>query len=61
MTSARFARCALVTAAIVALSACSASLPGPARAPETVPSSLDTGTPARSNLALSREARLPGA
>ncbi|MBK7660931.1 MAG: hypothetical protein IPJ28_18265 [Betaproteobacteria bacterium] len=35
----------------VALSACNASLPGPARSPVTVPSTLDTGTPAKSNLA----------
>ena len=33
------------------LAACHASLPGPAQSPAAVPSTLDTGTPARSNLA----------
>lgn len=56
----RFASRALAMVAFIVLVACSASLPGPSQVPSTVPSTLDTGTPSRSNLAWTREVPVAG-
>lgn len=39
---------------LATLAACNASLSGPAQLPAKIPATLDTGTPARANVALAR-------
>ncbi len=54
------ARRTLAAAALVAIAGCSTAPPGPAQAPSTAPSNLDTGTPTRSNLAGAAETPVAG-
>ena len=63
MGTALIHRLASGVAILAAVAACNASLSGPAQLPAKSPSTLDTGTPARANVALASEppARSPQA